>query len=74
MNTDVSNQRAHGFRVVYLGTTEVIEKLAADFRRLGIEPIPGIQGEGEAYVLSKALARRLPSDISGHELSAPATA
>lgn len=73
MNSDTSNQRADGFRVVYLGTNEVIEKLSSDFKRFGIMPVPGIQGQGEAFVLSKALARRLPSGIAGHEMSAPAT-
>ena len=73
MNSDTSNHRADGFRVVYLGTNEVIEKLSSDFKRFGIMPVPGIQGQGEAFVLSKALARRLPSGIAGHEMSAPAT-
>lgn len=73
MNSDTSNQRADGFRVVYLGTDEIIEQLSSDFKRFGIMPVPGIQGKGEAFVLSKALARRLPSEIAGHEMSAPAT-
>jgi predicted acylesterase/phospholipase RssA len=73
MKAEQNDQRARGFRVVYLGTQEVLAQLSADFRRVGIEPEPGIQGEGEAFVLSKALARRLPSFISGHEMQAPAT-
>ncbi|NBO38987.1 patatin-like phospholipase family protein [bacterium] len=71
--SEIKHERADGFRVVYLGTREVIGKLSGDFRRLGVKPVPGIQGQGEGFVLSKALARRLPSGISLHELSAPAT-
>jgi predicted acylesterase/phospholipase RssA len=73
MKTDAESIRADGFRVVYLGTQSVVEQLSSDFKRLGIEPVSGIQGKGEAFVLSKALARRLPAGISGHEMSAPAT-
>lgn len=73
MKSETTNERAHGFRVVYLGTPDVIQQLSSDFRRVGLNPVPGIQGEGEAYVLSKALVRRLPAEISGHEMSTPAT-
>lgn len=61
-----------GFRVVYLSTPKIIARLSDDFRRVGIEARPGLQGTGEAFVLSQALARRLPKRISGHELSSPA--
>ncbi|MEN9528291.1 MAG: hypothetical protein RI932_164 [Pseudomonadota bacterium] len=73
MTAEQNDQRARGFRVVYLGTHDVLAQLSADFRRVGIEPESGIQGQGEAFVLSKALARRLPSFISDHEMQAPAT-
>lgn len=73
MGAEPHDERSDGFRVVYLGTQDVIRQLAADFRRVGVIPVAGIGGKGEAFVLSKALARRLPSEISGHELSAPAT-
>ncbi|MBM3382836.1 MAG: patatin-like phospholipase family protein [Betaproteobacteria bacterium] len=73
MTAEQNDQRARGFRVVYLGTQAVLAQLSADFRRVGIQPEPGLQGQGEAFVLSKALARRLPSFIAGHEMQAPAT-
>ncbi|MEN9810584.1 MAG: hypothetical protein RLZZ488_2151 [Pseudomonadota bacterium] len=73
MAADTNRERSEGFRVVYLGTREVTRRLAADFRRVGVRPVAGLQGFGEAYVLSEALARRLPSEISDHELSSPAT-
>ncbi|MEY2987690.1 MAG: hypothetical protein RJB13_1211 [Pseudomonadota bacterium] len=66
------DKHADGFRVVYLSTPKVVARLSDDFRRVGIEARPGLQGTGEAFVLSKALARRLPKNISGHELSSPA--
>lgn len=66
------HKHADGFRVVYLSAPKVISRLSDDFRRVGIEARPGLQGTGEAFVLSKALARRLPKNISGHELSSPA--
>ena len=73
MVEEPQQERADGFRVVYLGTQQVIGQLSSDFRRLGVLPVAGIDGHGEAFVLSRALARRLPHDIAGHELSAPAT-
>lgn len=73
MAADTNRERSDGFRVVYLGTREVTRRLEADFRRVGVKPVAGLQGVGDAYVLSEALARRLPSEISDHELSAPAT-
>ncbi|MFZ9521816.1 MAG: patatin-like phospholipase family protein [Silvanigrellaceae bacterium] len=73
MVAEPRHERSDGFRVVYLGTQQVIGQLSSDFRRVGVLPIPGIDGKGEAFVLSKALARRLPQDIAGHELIAPAT-
>ncbi|MEN9824366.1 MAG: hypothetical protein RI953_111, partial [Pseudomonadota bacterium] len=73
MVAEPKHERSDGFRVVYLGTQQVIGQLSSDFRRLGVLPVAGIQGQGEAFVLSKALARRLPQAIAGHELSAPAT-
>lgn len=75
MVTDSQSERSDGFRVVYLGTRDVIKKLCADFRRVGAIPVAGClgQSDGEAFVLSKALARRLPSEISEHEMNTPAT-
>jgi len=70
---EAQDKHADGFRVVYLSTPKVISRLSEDFKRVGIEARPGLQGTGEAFVLSKALARRLPKSISGHELSSPAT-
>lgn len=70
---EAQDKHADGFRVFYLSTPKVISRLSEDFKRVGIEARPGLQGTGEAFVLSKALARRLPKSISGHELSSPAT-
>ncbi len=73
MGTEQQAERSDGFRVVYLGTREVISRLAEDFRRVGVNSVSAFDGKAEAFVLTKAIARRLPSEIAGHELSAPAT-
>lgn len=73
MSTEQQSERSDGFRVVYLGKREVISRLAEDFRRLGVNSVSAFDGKAEAFVLTKAIARRLPSEIAGHELSAPAT-
>jgi predicted acylesterase/phospholipase RssA len=73
MTIEQQSERSDGFRVVYLGSREVISRLEADFRTVGVNSSPALDGQAEAFVLTKAIARRLPSKISGHELSAPAT-
>jgi predicted acylesterase/phospholipase RssA len=73
MSAEHQSERSDGFRVVYLGTPDVISRLQGDFRRLGVTSSPALDGQAEAFVLTKAIARRLPSKIAGHEISAPAT-
>lgn len=73
MVAEPQRERSNGFRVVYIGTREVVGRLAADFRRVGMFPVPGQHGFSETFVLSQAIARRLPSEIADHELIAPAS-